>query len=161
MSMQAERGLALLRIISGLWFLKAALNHLTFETKPPWASEFWQQEMGRLMGLYGENHPFPWFKSFMEQYLVPNQATLAGVSSLVELVVAGSLCLGLLTPVGALAGLLYAGVFGLMKAHTGLGPQGLYLMLAGSMLVFALCRAGRHWGMDAGLARMWEDSPLW
>ncbi|MDH4225195.1 MAG: DoxX family membrane protein [Deltaproteobacteria bacterium] len=157
---RSDNSLALIRIVIGVWFLHSGLAHVTL-TPSLWSTAHWDQEMERLITLYSQDHPYPWFQSFMVDTLLPNSARFAAYSSIGELVLGLALTLGLLTPLVSVAGMGYAALFGLMKIHAGLGPQGLYMILFFSMLGFAMAKAGRHWGGDMILAKFWEKSPVW
>jgi uncharacterized membrane protein YphA (DoxX/SURF4 family) len=152
-----DRWLAALRIVVGLWFLKAILTKLTVTLAwgvlpVPVASDRWIAVMPKLIAQYAAEHPIPAYRAFLLDVVAPNEV-FAHLTALGEVAVGLSLTLGLLTEVGAFFGLLQVVFYGLAVQHTSPGQQGFHVLLATSMLAFLFARAGRVWGVDAWRSR--------
>jgi hypothetical protein len=157
---QAERGLALLRIVFGFWLLRSATTHLVW-TPWPWTAEVWVQFSTTQLAQYSLEHPSFWVRFFIQQVLLPNAATYVGMLLLVKLVAGLLLTFGLLTVVGGVLALLTAAVQGVLTHYLSDLSLGYYLLQGTAALVFALTRAGRRWGLDAILAGMRSRSLWW
>jgi uncharacterized membrane protein YphA (DoxX/SURF4 family) len=155
----ADRGIALLRIVVGFWFLKAGFSHLAW-TPLPWASPRWLELMPKIVADHAAKNPIAFYQGFLEQVVLPNAALFAGLSSLGEFAVGVSLTLGLFSVLGALGGLFLVAVYGLMTIYSA-GSQGFHLVLLACMIVFLVTRPGRLWGVDVVLARIKPTAPIW
>lgn len=148
-----ERWLAFLRVVVGLWFLKSLLTKITVALAwgiipLPVASPRWQETMPLLLTRYAEGHPLPAYRSFLLETVAPNPV-FAHVTALGEVAIGLSLTLGLLTPIGALAGATQVLLYGAAVQHVSPSQQGFHLLLLALMLAFLFARAGRVWGVDA------------
>jgi uncharacterized membrane protein YphA (DoxX/SURF4 family) len=158
-----ERWIAAQRIVVGAWFAKSILTKLGFVLLGgflplPAASARWQGVMPKLIAKYAADNPFPWYKSFLLDTVIPNSHVFATVTALGEIAVGLSLLLGLLTPVGAFFGLIQVMFYGMAVQQQSSGQQGFHVMLFILMLTFIFARAGRRWGIDARLRERWPDS---
>jgi len=152
----AERGIAFLRVVVGLWFLKGLFTKLgvtlALGVVPlPVASDRWIATMPVLLGRYAAENPFPWYRSFLLDVVVPEPA-FAHLTALGEVAVGLSLTFGVLTGLGAALGALQVAGYGLAVQHMSPAQQGFHLMLLAMMLTFVWTRAGRTWGVDGWLA---------
>lgn len=157
---QAERGMALLRIVVGIWMLHSALSHLVW-TPWPWAAGYWVQSVTGQLAQYALNHPSFWVRYFVQQALLPNASLYAGVTTVLELLAGISLTFGLLTLPGALVAVLLSLIGGILTHYLGSALLGFYLFQGTVALACLFTRAGRRWGFDAFLAGIKSRSLLW
>ena len=160
-----ERWLAVLRIVVGLWFLKGIVTKLSVAflggvIPVPVASERWIGTMPKLLGRYAAENPFPIYKQFLEETVIPNTHIFAHLTAYGETVVGIGLTFGLLTVLAALAGLGLVTMYGLATQHMTPGQQGFHLVLFACMVAFLFARAGRRWGLDGWLIRRNPKSAL-
>jgi uncharacterized membrane protein YphA (DoxX/SURF4 family) len=159
----AERWIAVQRMVVGVWFAKSILTKLGFALVGgflplPVASARWQGVMPKLIAKYASDNPFPWYKSFLLDTVIPNSHVFATLTALGEIGVGLSLLLGLLTPIGAFFGLLQVLFYGMAVQQQSSGQQGFHVMLFILMMTFLFTRAGRRWGIDAKLRERWPNS---
>ena len=157
--------LAALRIVVGAWFLKGAVNKiaivLAWRFLPlPGANARWIATMPTLLGRYAAENPIGGYRSFLLDTVIPNAALFANLTAVGETVVAVSLVLGLLTPLGAAVGLFLSILYGLAVQHMSSGQLGFHVLLVSIMLAFFFARAGRTWGLDARLRARWPTAVL-
>ena len=160
-----ERWIAVQRMVVGVWFAKSILTKLGFVLiggflPLPAASARWESVMPKLIAKYAADNPFPWYKSFLLDTVVPNSHIFATVTALGEIGVGLSLLLGLFTPIGAFFGLLQVIFYGMAVQQQSSGQQGFHVMLFILMVTFLFTRAGRCWGIDARLRERWPSSRL-
>jgi uncharacterized membrane protein YphA (DoxX/SURF4 family) len=160
-----ERWIAAQRMVVGVWFAKSILTKLGFVLVGgflplPAASARWQAVMPKLIAKYASDNPFPWYKSFLLDTVIPNSHVFATITALGEIGVGLSLLLGLLTPLGAFFGLIQVLFYGMAVQQQSSGQQGFHVMLFILMLTFLFARAGRRWGVDARLRERWPNSRL-
>jgi uncharacterized membrane protein YphA (DoxX/SURF4 family) len=159
----AERWIAVQRMVVGVWFAKSILTKLGFALVGgflplPVASARWQGVMPKLIAKYASDNPFPWYKSFLLDTVVPNSHVFATLTALGEIGVGLSLLLGFVTPIGAFFGLIQVLFYGMAVQQQSSGQQGFHVMLLILMLTFLFTRAGRRWGIDAKLRERWPNS---
>jgi uncharacterized membrane protein YphA (DoxX/SURF4 family) len=160
-----ERWIAVQRMVVGAWFFKSIFTKLTIVLAGgflpiPAASPRWQTVMPKLIAKYASDNPFPWYKGFLLDTVVPNSHAFATLTALGEVGVGISLLFGLLTPVGAFFGLLQVLFYGFAVQQQSSGQLGFHVMLFTMMLTFLFTRAGRRWGIDARLRERWPSSKL-
>jgi uncharacterized membrane protein YphA (DoxX/SURF4 family) len=158
-----ERWIAAQRMVVGVWFGKSILTKLGFVLVGgflplPSASARWQAVMPKLIAKYASDNPFPWYKSFMLDTVIPNSHVFATLTALGEIGIGLSLFFGLLTPLGAFFGLIQVLIYGMAVQQQSSGQQGFHVMLFILMLTFLFARAGRRWGFDARLRERWPNS---
>lgn len=146
--------IVLLRVVVGVWFLKAVWTKLTtawlFGVIPyPAVSPRFLGFHPKRVAEFAAGNPVEWYKQFLESTVLPHAATFATLQTYGEVAVGVGLVLGLLTGLAALVGLLLALNFGLATQWMSFGQQGFHLLLITSMIVFLGARAGRLWGLDA------------
>ena len=151
-----DRWLAVLRMVVGAWFAKGVITKLTVAfmwgfLPVPAASERWVGVMPKLLAKYAADNPFPAYRAYLLDTVIPNATLYANLTALGETFVGISLLAGALTPLGAVAGLALVFVYGFAVQHMSSGQLGFHVMLAAMMIAFFFSRAGRRWGSDAWL----------
>lgn len=165
-SMRApERWIAVLRMVVGAWFFKSIVTKIGIALAGgfipvPVASARWQAVMPKLIAKYAADNPFPSYKSFLLDTVIPHSHVFATLTALGEVGVGIALLFGLLTPVGAFFGLLQVLFYGFAVQQQSSGQQGFHVMLFAMMITFLFARAGRRWGIDARLRARWPESRL-
>jgi thiosulfate dehydrogenase [quinone] large subunit len=159
-----ERWLAVLRMVVGVWFFKSILTKLTLALAwgflpVPAATGRWIGTMPKLLAKYAADNPFPWYKSFLLDTVIPHGHVFAHLTALGEVGVGFALLFGFLTRAGAFFGLFQVIFYGLAVQHMSSGQQGFHVMLFAMMVAFLFAGAGRRWGLDA-LLRQRTDSPI-
>lgn len=158
-----QRWIAVQRMVVGVWFAKSILTKITIVLAGgffpvPAATDRWQGVMPKLIAKYAADNPFPWYKSFLLDTVVPNSHVFATITAIGEVGVGLSLLLGLLTPVGAFFGMLQVVFYGMAVQQQSSGQQGFHIMLFTMMLTFFFARAGRRWGIDRWLRDRYPTS---
>lgn len=161
----AERGLAALRIVVGLWFLKGIVTKLGLVLVGgvlplPGASDRWTRVMPMLLTRYAEGNPIGAYRDFLLGTVVPNSGLFANLTALGETAVGIGLTLGCLTVLASGLGLFLVTMYGLATFWQGPSQQGFHVLLATCLIVFIVVRAGRRWGVDGWLRRRWPHSAL-
>lgn len=159
----ADRWLATLRIVVGLWFLKGVLTKLSVTLAwgilpVPIASARWLHTMPILIAKYADGNPIGFVKGFLEHTVLPHGVLFANLTAFGEAAVGIGLTLGLLTTVASALGLWLVVNYGLATQWMGFSQQGFHVILGASMIVFFFSRAGRTWGLDARLRYRWPES---
>ena len=159
-----ERWLAVLRLTVGVWFVKSLFTKLSIGLlggflPVPVASPRWIATMPKLIAKYAADNPFPAYKAFLLDTVVPNHA-FAHLTALGEVGVGLALTLGLFTEVGAAFGALQVVFYGLAVQHMSSGQQGFHVMLFAMIIAFLFSHAGRTWGLDGWLWRRWSARPV-
>ena len=157
---QAERAVALLRIVTGLWILRLAFSHLVW-TPWPWASPVWIQRTVIILHQHALDHPSQWIRSMIQEFLLVNSELVIGLTVIGELLVGISLTFGLMTVLGAFFGLLLFWYQGMLSRYLGDAQLGYHLFLGFLCFVFLVSRAGRRWGFDTALTGIRSRSLLW
>ena len=157
---QAERGLVLLRIMTGLWLLRSSVHHLAW-TPWPKATAAWAQATAAQLSEHATQHPSLWVRMLAQDTLVPNAEFFASLTAFLSFVAGLALTCGLLTVPGGLLAALLALLGGGLTHYQGGLLLGYHLLLGVAGLVLALTRAGRRWGFDAVLGGVRPDSHLW
>lgn len=160
-----ERWIAVLRMVVGAWFFKSIFTKITIVLAGgffpmPAASQRWQTVMPKLIAKYASDNPFPAYKSFLLDTVVPHSHVFATLTAFGEVGVGIALLFGLLTPLGALVGLTQVLFYGFAVQQQSSGQQGFHVMLFSMMITFLFARAGRRWGVDAKLRERWPDSTI-
>ncbi|MEO8881657.1 MAG: DoxX family protein [Gemmatimonadaceae bacterium] len=160
-----QKWIAAQRMVVGVWFGKSILTKITIVLAGgffpvPAATARWQGVMPKLIAKYAADNPFPWYKSFLLDTVLPNSHVFATLTAIGEVGVGISLLFGLLTPLGAVFGLLQVIFYGMAVQQQSSGQQGFHIMLGAMMLTFLFARAGRTWGVDAILRERYPNSRL-
>ncbi|HMH52434.1 MAG TPA: TQO small subunit DoxD [Candidatus Acidoferrum sp.] len=153
-----EPWIALLRIVVGVWFVKAVWTKFTlaylWDAIPyPVVSPRFLAFQPKRIAEFAAGNPVGWYKDFLEGTVLPNSRVFATLQTFGEAAVGFGLILGLLTGLTALVGLFLSVNYGLASQWMTFGQQGFHVLLVTSMLVFLGARAGRRWGIDAWLLR--------
>lgn len=151
-----ERWLAVLRIVVGLWFLKAVFTKLSLKLlwgvlPIPTASERWINTMPTLVGRYADGNPLGFYQDFMQETVVTHGHLFAQLTAFGEVAVGVGLTFGFLTVLASGIGFWLVLNYGLATQWMSLGQQGFHLVLAALMIAFFATRAGRCWGVDGWL----------
>jgi thiosulfate dehydrogenase (quinone) large subunit len=160
-----ERWLAVLRIVVGLWFLKALFTKLTVTLlwgflPVPTASERWTHVMPMLVAKYAEGNPVGFFRAFLQEVVISHAPLFAQLTAFGEVAVGLGLTLGFLTSLAAGIGLVLVVNYGLAVQWQGSSQQGLHYLLIACMVVFLATRAGRRWGLDGWVRVRHPESPF-
>lgn len=155
----ADRGVAVLRIVVGFWYLYAGYRHLAW-TPLPWTAPGWARIAPKIIAGDAQGHPIGFYKKFLEEIVVPNADLFVGLASLGEFLVGLSLTFGIASRLGALGGLFLALVYGLMTIGD-ISSQGFHLVLITSMVIFLVTGPGRLWGVDSILASLRPGARIW
>jgi uncharacterized membrane protein YphA (DoxX/SURF4 family) len=152
--------LALIRVVVGGWFLKAAIFKLTTDyvwgIPIPAVSQRFIAFLPKRLAEFASDNPILWYKQFLLEAAIPHATLFAFLEAFGEVSVGVGLTLGLLTSFCSLVGLLMSLNFFLASQWMGFCQQGFHLVLAGCMLGFLIGHAGRTWGLDAWLVR-WSN----
>ena len=163
----SQGGIVLLRLVVGVWFLKAVWTKLTVGFL--WGFVPYPAVSPRFVGFhpkrvaeFAAGNPIGWYKEFLEATVLPNAKIFATLQAYGEAAVGLGLVLGLLTGLTALVGLFLSLNYGLASQWMSFGQQGFHTLLVTSMVIFLGCRAGRHWGVDRWLlARLEPGRRRW
>jgi uncharacterized membrane protein YphA (DoxX/SURF4 family) len=152
----ADRWVAALRIVVGVWFVKAVWTKFTlaylWDAIPyPAVSPRFLAFHPKRIAEFAAGNPVGWYKDFLEGTVLPNSRLFATLQTFGEAAVGLGLILGLLTGLGALVGLFLSLNYGLASQWMSFGQQGFHVLLVTAMIVFLGARAGRAWGIDAWL----------
>ena len=159
------RWLAVLRIVVGLWFLKALFTKLSLTLlwgflPVPTASERWIHTMPMLVARYAEGNPVGFFKDFLQHTVIPYSQLFAQLTAFGEVAVGLGLTFGFLTALASALGLWIVLNYGLATQWMTPNQRGFHVVLAACMIAFFASRAGRHWGVDGWLRTRRPNSRL-
>jgi uncharacterized membrane protein YphA (DoxX/SURF4 family) len=157
------RGLALaiIRVVVGGWFLKAAFTKLTLDylwlLPYPTVTQRFINFLPKRVAEFASENPVLWYQQFITQTVIPHATLFAFLETFGEVGVGLGLTLGLLTGFSALVGLLMSINFFLATQWMSFSQQGFHIVLAACMLGFIIGRAGRAWGLDALILKRWNN----
>jgi uncharacterized membrane protein YphA (DoxX/SURF4 family) len=151
-----ERWIVVLRVVVGVWFMKAVWTKFTlgflWDVIPyPAVSPRFLAFHPKRVAEFAAGNPVGWYKEFLEETVLPNGRLFATLQTFAEAAVGLGLILGLLTGLTALVGLFLCLNYGLASQWMSFGQQGFHVLLVTSMIVFLCARAGRTWGLDRGI----------
>jgi thiosulfate dehydrogenase (quinone) large subunit len=154
-----ERWIAVLRIVVGVWFLKAVWTKVTLEylfgvVPYPLVSSRFLAFHPKRVAEFAAGNPVAWYRDFLEQVVLPRSTLFATLQTYGEVAVGIGLVLGLVVGLTALVGIFLTVNFGLATQWMSFGQQGFHVLLLTSMVLFLCTRAGRAWGVDRWLARV-------
>jgi thiosulfate dehydrogenase (quinone) large subunit len=149
----ADRWVVLLRVVVGVWFVKAVWTKLTLAflwgvIPYPAVSPRYLAFQPKRVAEFAAGNPIGWYKSFLEETVLPNSNLFATLQTFGEAAVGVGLILGLLTGLTAIVGLYLSLNYGLASQWMSFGQQGFHVLLITSMIIFYFARAGRTWGLD-------------
>jgi len=159
----ADRWVVLLRVVVGVWFVKAVWTKFTlaflWDLIPyPAVSPRFVAFHPKRIAEFAAGNPVEWYKNFLEGTVLPNSKVFATLQTFGEAAVGVGLILGLVTGLTALVGLFLCLNYGLASQWMSFGQQGFHVLLVTSMIIFLFARAGRTWGVDQIFAR---SGPRW
>jgi uncharacterized membrane protein YphA (DoxX/SURF4 family) len=153
--------LAIIRVVVGGWFLKAAVTKVTLDylwwIPYPTVTQRFIDFMPKRVAEFASANPILWYQQFLLQTVIPNATLFAFLETFGEVGVGVGLTLGLLTRFSALVGLFMSINFFLATQWMTFSQQGFHLVLAGCMLAFLIGAAGRAWGLDALIVKRWHN----
>jgi uncharacterized membrane protein YphA (DoxX/SURF4 family) len=160
---QAAEWMAFLRIVVGLYFVKALWQKLELVAGViplPMASGRWIETMPKIVARQASENPIGWYKHFLEGTVLQNPTLFAHLTALGEVAVGIGLTFGLLNGLSSAIGFSMALAYGLATQWMSPGQRGFHIVLVALMIAFFGARAGRRWGLDAVIARRNPDSFL-
>lgn len=152
----ADRWLAVLRMATGAWFIKAIGTKwilLGGILPAPMASLRWIETMPRILAGYAEVHPLAWCRNFLQHTIIPNGETFAHLTAVGEGLVGIGLTFGLLTRTSAVGGLFLLLCYEIAALGQPFSRHGLRLLMIVIVVAIFFARAGAVWGIDAWFSR--------
>jgi uncharacterized membrane protein YphA (DoxX/SURF4 family) len=153
--------LAIIRVVVGSWFLKAAFLKLTLASlwwvPYPTVTQRFINFLPKRLAEFASENPILGYQQFLNATAIPHATLFAFLEAFGEVGVGLGLTLGVLTSFSALIGLLMSINFFLAMQWMGFCQQGFHLVLAGCMLALLIGRAGRSWGLDAWIVKHWHN----
>jgi len=152
----SDRWLAILRIATGAWFIKAIISKwmlLGGVLPVPMASERWIGTLPRILEGYAESNPIALLQVLLQDILIPNAELLAHLTAVGEGLVGIGLTFGILTRMSAVGGVFLLVVYELAALGLPFPRHGLKLFMILAFLAFFFARAGMVWGLDGWLSR--------
>lgn len=159
----ADRWLAVLRIATGAWFIKAIWTKwaLLGGILPlPLASQRWIETLPRILEGYVEVNPLGWCRSFLQNVIIPNSELFAHLTAIGEGLVGIGLTFGLLTRSSAVGGLFLLICYEIAAIGLPFSRHGLRLLMMVAVIAFFFARAGTVWGCDNWLSRRFASNRL-
>jgi len=160
----ADYWVVLLRVVVGAWFIKAVWTKLTLAflwgvIPYPAVSPRFLAFQPKRVAEFAAGNPVGWYKSFLEETVLPNSHLFATLQTFGEAAVGLGLILGVLTGLTAFVGLYLSLNYGLASQWMSFGQQGFHVLLVTSMIIFYFARAGRTWGLDGVILS--RSGPRW
>ncbi len=152
----AEQWLAVLRIATGAWFVKAIGTKwllLGGILPVPLASQRWIDTLPRILQGYAESNPLDWCRDLLQHVVIHNAETFAHLTAIGEGLVGIGLTLGLLTRTSAVGGLFLLLCYEIGALGLPFSRHGLRLLMIVIVVAIFFARAGAVWGLDAWLNR--------
>jgi len=152
----ADQWLAVLRIATGAWFIKAIWTKwflLGGILPAPMASQRWIETMPRILEGYVAVNPLAWCRDVLQQAVIPNAEMFAHLTAVGEGLVGIGLTLGLFTRTSAVGGLFLLLSYEFGALGLPFSRHGLRLFMIVAVVAFFFARAGAVWGIDAWLSR--------
>lgn len=151
-----DRWLAVLRIATGAWFIKAIWTKwvLVGGILPvPMATQRWIETMPKILERYAEVNPVAMWQSFLQHIVIPNAEVFAHLTAIGEGLVGIGLTFGLLTRTSATGGFFLLLCYEIAAMGVLFSQHGLRLLMIVAVVAFFFARAGAVWGCDAWLIR--------
>jgi uncharacterized membrane protein YphA (DoxX/SURF4 family) len=150
--------LALIRVVVGLWFLKASVTNVAWVMAAgviplPTVTEQYLRFQPKRIAEFASQNPIEWYRGFLEGTVLPHAKLFAFLQSFGEVGVGLGITLGLLTGLCALVGLFLTANYFLASGWMGFCQQGFHTVLLACFVAIFMARAGRTWGLDAWLRR--------
>ncbi len=160
-----SRWLAVLRILVGVWFVKALWSKMDvillggfvpfLGVEPRWI-----EAMPTIVARQAAENPILWYKAFLDQTVLPHSTLFAEFTAWGEVLTGLSLTLGCFAGLGALGGLWLSINYGLASSHLSPASLGFHYMLVITLSTLFLARSGKAWGLDGWIAWRWPGSML-
>ena len=160
-----SRWMAVLRILVGLWFVKALWSKMDVILMGGFVPFLgveprWIEAMPGIVARQAAENPILWYKAFLEQTVLTHSTLFAEMTAWGEVFAGVSLTLGCFAGLGALAALWLSINYGLASSHLSPASLGFHYMLVIVLGVLFLARSGRAWGLDGWIAWRWPESVL-
>jgi thiosulfate dehydrogenase [quinone] large subunit len=137
-----------------LWYISALRIYVGYDLVKQGLGKFQRNFakgdwVGRQIGDVATLDLFPWYKSFLLEYVVPHQELFGNLVMIGELAVGGCLLLGFFTRFSAIIGLVmlcnyYLGP-GMARGGAILAQQQTFIV---ALIIFVLSNPGRTLGLD-------------
>src|SRR5262249_19941729 len=152
-----ERGVALLRVVVGGWFVKAVWTKVGVAAGAvpyPIVSPRFVAFHPKRVAEFAAGNSIGWYKDFLETTVLPHATLFATLQTIGEVAVGLGLVFGVMTRLAAVIGLFLTLNFTFATWWMGVfAQQGFHLLLITSMIIFLITGAGRRWGLDIWLSR--------
>lgn len=151
----AGQGLAVIRILVGLWFAKALFTKLALlggVVPLPVASDRWVETMPKIVARQMAENPHASYKAFVEGTVLTHVPLFANLTAIGEAVAGTLLVLGLFNGLGAITAIVLALNYGTATWHLSPANQGFHWTLVAALIGIFWGRAGLTWGLDGWLA---------
>jgi len=160
-----SRWLAVLRILVGLWFVKALWSKMDIVLLGGFfpflgVEQRWIDTLPTIVARQAAENPILWYKAFLDQTVLTHSTLFAQLTAWGEVLTGLSLTLGCFAGLGALGALWLSINYGLASAHLSPASQGFHYMLIITLSMLFLARSGRAWGLDGWIAWRWPGSVL-
>lgn len=150
----AERWLAVLRIATGAWFIKAVGTKwflLGGLLPVPFASRRWIETMPRILEGYITVNPLALCRDFLQNVVIGNSELFAHLTAVGEGLVGIGLTFGLFTRTSSVGALFLLLSYQLAALGLPFSQHGHRLTMIVAAIAFIFARAGNVWGFDAWL----------
>ena len=151
-----DRWLAVLRIATGMWFIKAIWtkwDSVGGILPAPMATQRWIETMPKILAGYVDVNPLAWCQDFLQEVVIPKAELFAHLTAIGEGLVGLGLVFGLATRLSSVGGLFLLLTYELAALGLPFSRHGLRLLMIVAMVAFFFARAGSVWGLDAWLTR--------
>ena len=151
-----DRWLAVLRIATGAWFIKAIWMKwvvLGGILPVPMASQRWIETMPKILEGYAAANPLVWCQGLLQNTVIPNAEMFAHLTAIGEGFIGIGLTFGLFTRTSTVAGLILLLSYEIAALGLPFSRHGLRLLMIVAVVAFFFARAGAVWGLDAWLSR--------
>ena len=158
-----DRWLAVLRIATGAWFLKAVLTKWVMfggVIPVPMATQRWIETMPRILEGFAESNPLAWCRSLLEEIVLRNADLFGHLTAVGEGLVGIGLTFGLLTRTSSVGALFLLVSYELAAIGLPFSQHGLRLLMIVAVIAFFFTRAGNVWGLDAWIAKRFKTPTL-
>lgn len=160
-----SRWLAVLRILVGLWFVKALWSKMDLILLGGFVPFLgveprWIETMPTIVARQMAENPILWYKAFLEQTVLTHSVLFAEATAWGEMLAGLSLTFGCFAGLGSLGALFLSINYGLASAHLSPASLGFHYMLVITLGVLFLARSGKAWGLDGWIAWRWPGSVL-
>jgi uncharacterized membrane protein YphA (DoxX/SURF4 family) len=155
----SRRIFVLPRVYAGVVFAAAGLGQLRASAVWTDPGQSWPAALHEQLAQWSP-HAASWYTTILTQWLMPHADAVAPLVAWLNLVIGVALVLGVATRLVAAGAVVLLLNYAAAAGHSiyGAWDTAAYTALA---LTVWLARAGREWGVDAGLARRWPSGGIW